>query len=201
MSKVDDNKKQKKQALYRAAFELFTEKGFSKTAISDITERSGLAKGTFYLYFKDKYELRDDLVAYKASQLLDNAYETLEKAQSDSFEQEMLLLTDYIIARFKDEPTLLRFISKNLSWGIFKNAFTTAEYSSSRQFSEHYLQALDRHGINCPSPELMLFTLVELIGATCHSCILYKQPVDMDTYLPYLHQALKGILHAFTTPN
>ena len=51
MSKVDDNKKQKKQALYRAAFELFTEKGFSKTAISDITERSGLAKGTFYLYF------------------------------------------------------------------------------------------------------------------------------------------------------
>ena len=135
MSKVDDNKKQKKQALYRAAFELFTEKGFSKTAISDITERSGLAKGTFYLYFKDKYELRDDLVAYKASQLLDNAYETLEKAQSDSFEQEMLLLTDYIIARFKDEPTLLRFISKNLSWGIFKNAFTTAEYPSSRQFS------------------------------------------------------------------
>ena len=201
MSKVDDNKKQKKQALYRAAFELFTEKGFSKTAISDITERSGLAKGTFYLYFKDKYELRDDLVAYKASQLLDNAYETLEKAQSDSFEQEMLLLTDYIIARFKDEPTLLRFISKNLSWGIFKNAFTTAEYPSSRQFSGHYLLALDRHGINCPSPELMLFTLVELIGATCHSCILYKQPVDMDTYLPYLHQALKGILHAFTTPN
>ena len=201
MSKVDDNKKQKKQALYRAAFELFTEKGFSKTAISDITERSGLAKGTFYLYFKDKYELRDDLVAYKASQLLDNAYETLEKAQSDSFEQEMLLLTDYIIARFKDEPTLLRFISKNLSWGIFKNAFTTTEYPSSRQFSEHYLQALDRHGINCPSPELMLFTLVELIGATCHSCILYKQPVDMDTYLPYLHQGLKGIVHAVSTPN
>ena len=60
MSKVDDNKKQKKQALYQAAFDLFTEKGFAKTTISEIAERSGLAKGTFYLYFQDKYELRDD---------------------------------------------------------------------------------------------------------------------------------------------
>ena len=38
MSKVDDNKKQKKQALYQAAFELFTEKGFAKTTISEIAE-------------------------------------------------------------------------------------------------------------------------------------------------------------------
>lgn len=199
MSKVDDNKKQKKQALYQAAFELFTEKGFSKTTISEIAERSGLAKGTFYLYFKDKYELRDDLVAYKSSQLLDDAYETLESVQSDSFEQDMFLLTDYIISRFEDEPSLLRFISKNLSWGIFKDAFTAAEYPSSHRFFEHYLLTLDRYGISCASPELMLFTLVELIGATCHSCILYEQPVDMDTYLPYLHQALRSILDSFTS--
>ena len=43
MSKVDDNKKQKKQALYQAAFDLFTEKGFAKTTISEIAGRSGLA--------------------------------------------------------------------------------------------------------------------------------------------------------------
>ena len=47
MGKVDDNKKQKKHTLLRAAFQLFTEKGFSKTTVADIVDRAGLAKGTF----------------------------------------------------------------------------------------------------------------------------------------------------------
>ena len=66
MSKVDDNKKQKESTLLETAFHLFTGKGFAKTTISDIVQQAGLAKGTFYLYFKDKYDLRDKLIVYKA---------------------------------------------------------------------------------------------------------------------------------------
>ena len=65
MGKVETNKKQKNTTLLQTSFELFTEKGFTKTTISDIVNRAGLAKGTFYLYFKDKYDLRDRLVTYK----------------------------------------------------------------------------------------------------------------------------------------
>ena len=46
MGKIDDNKKRKKDALLSSAFQLFTEKGFSKTTISDIVNHAGLAKGT-----------------------------------------------------------------------------------------------------------------------------------------------------------
>ena len=53
MSKVDLNKKEKKNALLQTAFELFTAKGFAMTTISDISSKAGLAKGTFYLYFKE----------------------------------------------------------------------------------------------------------------------------------------------------
>ena len=70
MGKVETNKKQKNTTLLQTSFELFTEKGFTKTTISDIVNRAGLAKGTFYLYFKDKYDLRDKLVTYKTSQVL-----------------------------------------------------------------------------------------------------------------------------------
>lgn len=69
MGKLETNKKVKKNALLQNAFELFTDKGFAKTTISDIVSRAGLAKGTFYLYFKDKYDLRDKLIVYKAGQL------------------------------------------------------------------------------------------------------------------------------------
>ena len=48
--------------LARTAFDLFRDKGFAKTTISDIVSDAGLAKGTFYLYFKDKYDLRDKLI-------------------------------------------------------------------------------------------------------------------------------------------
>ena len=59
MGKLELNKKRKKSALYNTAFELFTTKGLAKTTISDIVENAGVAKGTFYLYFKDKYDIRN----------------------------------------------------------------------------------------------------------------------------------------------
>ena len=65
MGKVDDNKRQKRERLLNKAYELFTTKGFTKTAISDIVENANVAKGTFYLYFKDKYDLKDKLIEYK----------------------------------------------------------------------------------------------------------------------------------------
>ncbi len=52
MSKIESNKKQKEESLLDAAFTLFTSKGINKTSISDIVAKSGVAKGTFYLYFK-----------------------------------------------------------------------------------------------------------------------------------------------------
>ena len=88
MSKVDDNKKQKESTLLETAFHLFTGKGFAKTTISDIVQQAGLAKGTFYLYFKDKYDLRDKLIVYKANQLFDDAHRALEKANVSSFEND-----------------------------------------------------------------------------------------------------------------
>ena len=178
MSKVDDNKKQKESTLLETAFHLFTGKGFAKTTISDIVQQAGLAKGTFYLYFKDKYDLRDKLIVYKANQLL--------------------FTTDYIIERFQKNHFFMEFIAKNLSWGIFKSVFTNGDPSFSSQFYDHYMTALKKYNVNCPAPELLLFTMIELIGSTSYNCIHNSQPVSMEEYLPYLHRSLHHILLAFT---
>ena len=57
MGKVEVKKQKKKDALFNTAFELFTTKGTNQTTISDIVNKAGVAKGTFYLYFKDKYDI------------------------------------------------------------------------------------------------------------------------------------------------
>ena len=54
MGKLDTNKRLKRESLLKTAFSIFTDKGVSKTSISEIVEKAGVAKGTFYLYFKDK---------------------------------------------------------------------------------------------------------------------------------------------------
>ena len=48
MGKLEINKKLKQNSLYQAAFDLFTNKGFAKTTISDIVKKAELAKGTFF---------------------------------------------------------------------------------------------------------------------------------------------------------
>lgn len=199
MGKIDENKKIKKNALFQTAFDLFTEKGFAKTTIADIVNRAGLAKGTFYLYFKDKYDLRDKLITFKAAKLFDDAHHELELVNVNNFQDEILFITDYIINRFQNEPPLMQFVAKNLSWGIFKDAFSNTEFLVSQQFYDHYLVAMKRYDIHCEAPELMLFTIIELIGSTSYNCILNNQPVSMDEYLPYLHKALKQIVNAFTS--
>ena len=62
MGKVDENKHQKMDALFQSAYDLFLNQGIEKTSISDIAKKAGVAKGTFYLYFADKYEIRDRLI-------------------------------------------------------------------------------------------------------------------------------------------
>ena len=58
MGKIEEKKKRKKETLFNTAYELFTTKGILGTTVSDIVEKAGVAKGTFYLYFKDKYDIK-----------------------------------------------------------------------------------------------------------------------------------------------
>ena len=200
MGKVEDNKKLKMNTLLQTAFDLFTGKGFAKTTVSEIVKQTRQAKGTFYLYFKDKYDLRDRLVTYKTSQLFGNAHTALIEQNIQGFENQMFFVIDHIIDRLEKEPKLLQFISKNLSWGIFKNAFEKTVPENSRQFYDYYQDMLTQNHISCENQELMLFTILELVGSTCYSCILYQQPVSMEEYLPYLHQTIRQIFITFTKP-
>ena len=90
MGKLELNKKRKKSALYNTAFELFTTKGLAKTTISDIVENAGVAKGTFYLYFKDKYDIRNKLISHKAGELFSEAHDALEASHITGIQQDRL---------------------------------------------------------------------------------------------------------------
>lgn len=197
MNKLESNKKKKKEALFNTAFELFMTKGINKTTISDIVQKAGVAKGTFYLYFADKYDVKNKLISYKAGELFLKAKQELEKTDIIDLEDKILFIIDYIIDAFNQDKSLLRFIAKNLSWGVFRSALNTPinPETDSHSFYEEYLKMVSESEKEYKEPELMLFTIIELVSGTCYSCILSNQPLPIQQYKPYLYRTIKTIFY------
>lgn len=190
MGKIELNKKRKKETLLNSAFDLFTTKGIQDTSISDIVKNSGVAKGTFYLYFKDKYDVRNLLVAKKSSQLFINAYQDMEKEHLDNLEEKLLYIINHIIDQFAENKSLLMFISKNLSWGVFKNALLGNHNEYDVDFSKIYDLLIYDSEYKFKDPEIMLFMIIELVSSTCYSVILYESPVSLQQLKPYLFKTI-----------
>ena len=89
MGKLELNKKKKKDALFNTAFELFTTKGLTKTTISDIVDQAGVAKGTFYLYFKDKYDIRNKLVSTRPENYFSGPMKAVQNAHISEFDRQV----------------------------------------------------------------------------------------------------------------
>ncbi len=197
MGKVDQNKQQKENSLLKTAFEFFTTKGFSKTSISDIVGKAGVAKGTFYLYFKDKYDIRNKLVSHKSSQLFNKAIDGLkDKFEGVTFEDKIVMLIDNIINQLNENKSLLTFISKNLSWGVFKSAITTPATEGDVNFLDVYYKMLDEAPYEFREPELMMFMIIELVSSTCYSTILYSEPCGIEKLKPYLFSSIRNMIES-----
>lgn len=57
-----ESKKSKREYIINKSIEFFSNNGFSGTRIDDITKALGIAKGSFYLYFKSKRDLLLDCI-------------------------------------------------------------------------------------------------------------------------------------------
>ena len=200
MGKVEINKKQKKDALLNAAFDIFTNIGINKTSISEIVEKAGVAKGTFYLYFADKYDLRNKLIAHKANKIFEKAENALKKADAKDFEDRMIFFIDNILDQLTENKSLLNFISKNLSWGIFKNAIRQNADKKNGNFDEE-TESFDVLGrlemdeeLEFKNKDVLVYMIVELVSSTCYSAILYSEPVTIEELKPYIFETVREMI-------
>ena len=199
MGKLEVNKRHKESSLLNTAFEFFTTKGFSKTSISDIVGHAGVAKGTFYLYFKDKYDIRNKLICHKSSQLFRTAVQELRATDAYGtmpFEDRILYIIDNIVTQLAENQALLTFIAKNLSWGVFKTALTTPITEEDINFGDVYQTMLEQAPYEFKQPEIMLFLIVELVSGACYSAILYKDPCDLETLKPHLYETIRTMIRS-----
>ena len=193
MGKIDENKRKKKEALFNTAYELFTTKGITSTTISDIVEKAEVAKGTFYLYFTNKYDIKNKLVVHKTQELFDAARTALEKEQIHGLEDQMIFLIDHLINSLKDDKALLNFISKNLVMGALRSALLTGE-NSDREIYNHFLELVAADDYEYKDVDVMLFTIVELAGSAGYNSMMYEEPIPIDDYKPFLYRTVRLII-------
>ena len=65
-----DRRGERREAILASALEEFAARGFAATRLDDVAARAGVAKGTIYLYFRDKESLFQELVRAMLSPLV-----------------------------------------------------------------------------------------------------------------------------------
>ena len=100
---ADVKKAQRRKELLIAARDVFAEKGYAAATVDDVVLRAGVARGTFYLYFKDKRDvfgaLVDDFFARLATSIrsIDVAHPTetpVEQLRANLFRIVSLALSE-----------------------------------------------------------------------------------------------------------
>lgn len=194
--KEDRNDKQNR--LLTNAFKLFTKKGVKDTSIQEIVDSADVAKGTFYLYFKDKYEIRDVLIAQKSKKLFNDAIKTLRKNDIKGLDNEVIFIIDHVINSLSKNTLLLKFISKNLSWGVYNqtvNKIYENEANSENGIRSLFLKGITDNNISLENPDVTLFMIIELVSSTCFNSILYKNPLPIEEFKPYLYKTIKSLIN------
>lgn len=189
---------QKENRLLESAFKLFTEKGLKETSIQGIVDESNVAKGTFYLYFKDKYELRDVLIEKKSKKLFNDAVYELRKNYIKSLDDQIIFIVNYIINELSKNTVLLKFISKNLSWGVYSKTVNKLYQNSENEEDGVYplfLKGIKEQNIKLKNPDVTLYMIIELVSSTCFNSILYNEPLPIEQYKPFLYDAIRNLIH------
>lgn len=194
-SLVIDKKNEKKNKLAEAAFDLFVNNGFKNTSIQEIVDKAGVAKGTFYLYFKDKYDLQEYLITLKSYELFHSALLYVDENQITDFYDRIINIIDYLIDRLNDNKELLEFIAKDLSWGVFGDRVASFMDNSSLELLDMFKKGIDENNINIKNPDLTLYMIIELTSSTVYSSITKNKPLPIEKIKPYLYKKIRSLLN------
>ncbi|HKI46771.1 MAG TPA: TetR/AcrR family transcriptional regulator, partial [Balneolales bacterium] len=102
-----------REGIYKAVEKIIAEDGIEGLTMNRLAEQAGIAKGTIYLYFKDKKELIQSAMDYSLSPLKDGVIQIL-----DSNKEPEVILKEYtlfIVAFFKKNLSRFRVMQYRLN--------------------------------------------------------------------------------------
>ena len=195
VSYLDEKKKDTKLKISQSAIKMFEKKGVDKTTIRDIMSNTDLGLGTFYSYFKDKDDLKEQIVLSKVTDLV---VETEEKCDQEDHVERFISFLNYIIDYYIANPFEFELVASNLNWALyarvendkrFAETDTTLKYilnKYSQLFSKEYSD----------SQKLYILSLtIETVISTYKLAIRNDSILSIDEMKSVLVEVIKQILN------
>jgi len=156
MARITKEYHERKNEILDAAQELFFSKGYKQTSIESIIKKIGVAKGTFYYYFKSKEDLLDKLTYKMSKKILEEVKKIVEKddlnaidklnqtyAVAGSVKLENIELLKVLLKAFYDERNL-----------FFRHKmFMSSMEMLAPEFSKIIRQGVNEKVFNTPFPD------------------------------------------------
>ncbi len=161
---------------------LFQARGVEGTSISDIVQKAGIAKGTFYRYFRDKDDLVDSVISRYTREFLEEVIIPFQSVPK------IIILSDAIITYFSRNLMLLVELRKNLQSG--------RPYPSTRRtiqgFSEIILAYLNQYeDYRIENWEVYTTIVLGLILDVCHKALVEEHLSSTEEAKNMLSDLLK----------
>jgi len=190
----DIRHERRRQSLLDSAYDLFLEKGVFSTTISDIVQHADVAKGTFYLYFKDKDDIFHALVDRISSRIIIQSEQAVLVSQTPDFTERMVLFADLIIEYFKQYPMVLRMLDRHFSWPRLTQQLQSSTDPTAQALMEDIRTSPVVQRMGAEEAWRLAFILLEMVGATCYSSIIENRPAPIDQMKPLLYGIIRTAL-------
>ncbi len=189
-SKVEEKKQIKRENLLSSAYTLFMKKGSFNTSINDIVEDAGVAKGTFYLYFEDKYDIEEKVIIEKSRLLFDEAVINTTNKKINDYQDKLINIFDYIINSLSKNKDLTELIGKYLYLGLF-NEENNEDYIDIKKM---LVVGLKQYNKKIKNPEAVIFMIVNLVSSVVYDSIIFDRPTNIESLKPVLFSEIKKMI-------
>ena len=185
MDKMLQKKNEKYQKLIAAAFDLFENNGISAVSIDDIVKKAGVAKGTFYLYFKDKFDLISKLILKKAAEYMNLTSEIPDIKNDEDFDRYIKKYIDLLVEFLEKNKTLTLLIDKNVH--ICVNAVIENREGTVKELYDKILSYFEDLGFSSQEISIKMYLCIDLIVSSCCNAILRSKPYSLNEVKPHLY--------------
>ena len=195
MPSVEENKLKKRNKILDAAYNLFAKNGINTTPIDEVVKCAGVAKGTFYLYFHDKYDLMDQIILYKSAAIIKSVIAQMKNINTDNKMEAIDQLTffvDAIIDYMIDNKELLSVISEKSSI-LYSLIIDNGDDNIKLDF-DYLTDIIVKLGNPPENAKKLLLLVSTMIFTTASNAILSRSPFTIEEIRPEIQKKKKKML-------
>lgn len=184
-------KQEKRKALMDSAYSLFIKKGVARTSIAEICKEAGIAKGTFYLYFKDKDDILRALTKRLSGTILKRAYDKVPE-NSPSFVESAVIMADYLMDLFSADPDLVHLMKKDFVFPITEEEFMHTDDPTMSAIRENIRDFSRQCHLTIHQIVIRLYSLLSMICAVSYSSIEDHFPDRLSALKDEIFAMIRG---------